>query len=149
MHELIGIETDKLGNEVKVYFCKFEEMTAELTAFFSRQWAELLESRHAVRNYIPSIDGCRVIYVTIDDKIVGIRLWVWEQSNTKIILTAMDKNHRNQGLLKIIAKHYDQRLIGGNCDYSITFVHINNTAMIAAAKKTGYIPTILKMVKKY
>jgi hypothetical protein len=149
MDELIGTELDKLGKEIKVYFCKHETMPAKVTAFFARQWAELIETGFASSNRIPDINDCRVIYVTCDNKIVGLRIWVWEQNTTRIILTAIDKNHRRKGLLKLIAKYYDDRLINGGCIKSTTFIHVDNTAMIDAATQTGYEVEFLKMSKIY
>ena len=149
MEELIGTEVDNLGNEIKVYFCSHETMPAKVTAFFAKQWAELIELGFADANYIPSINACRVIYITSNDKIVGLRLWIWELSSTRIILTSIDKNHRRRGLLKLIVKHYDGRMIAGNCVKSITFIHVDNTAMIEAARKSGYEVEFLKMSKTY
>jgi hypothetical protein len=149
MDELIGSEIDKLGNEINVHFCLYENMTAKLTAFFARQWAELLESGFATSNFIPSINACRVIYLTFNNEIIGLRIWVWEQNTTRIILTAIDKNYRRRGLLKLIVKYYDDRLIHANCIKSITFIHVNNTAMMEAARQSGYETELVKMVKKY
>jgi len=149
MTELIGTEVDNLGNEIKVHFCSQETMPAKVTAFFAKQWAELLESGLATSNYIPSINACRVIYLTVNDEIIGLRLWVWEQNNTRIILTSIDKNYRRRGLLKLIVKYYDDRVINGNCKNSITFIHVDNIAMIEAARQAGYEVEFLKMSKKY
>lgn len=149
MEELIGTEVDNLGNEIKVYFCGHETMPAKVTAFFARQWAELIELGFADANYIPSINACRVIYLTANDKIVGLRLWIWEQSNTRIILTSIDKNYRRRGLSKLIVKYYDSRVMTGNCIKSITFIHADNIAMIEAARQAGYEVEFLKMSKTY
>lgn len=149
MDEIIGTELDKLGNEIKICFCKHETMPAKVTAFFARQWADLIEAGFAASNRIPDIYDCRVIYITCDNKIIALRIWVWEQNITRIILTAVDKNHRRRGLLKLIAKYYDKRLIDGGCIKSDTFIHVDNTAMIDAARQTGYKVEFLKMTKIY
>jgi len=149
MEELLGTELDKFGNEIKIYFCSHENMPAKLTAFFAKQWAELLEAGHATSNYIPSINVCRVIYITSNDEIIGLRLWVWEQTNTRIILTAIDKNYRRRGLLKVIIKYYDNRMISNDCKQSVTYIHVNNNAMIEAATQSGYRVEFLKMIKRY
>lgn len=149
MEELLGTETDKFGNEIKVYFCNYDNMPAKVTAFFAKQWAELLEAGFATSNYIPSINSCRVIYITSNDEIIGLRIWVWEQNNTRIILTSIDKNYRRRGLLKLIVKYYDTRVIDNKCNKSITFIHVNNTAMIEAARQAGYEVEFLKMSKRY
>jgi RimJ/RimL family protein N-acetyltransferase len=148
MEELIGTEVDNFGNEIKVYFCSHETMPAKLTAFFAKQWAELLEAGLATSNFIPNINACRVIYLTVNDEIIGLRLWVWEQNNTRIILTSIDKNYRRRGLLKLIVKYYDNR-IAVNCNRSITFIHVDNVAMIEAARQSGYEVEFLKMIKRY
>jgi hypothetical protein len=149
MDELLGTEIDSLGNEVKIHFCLHENMSAKLTSFFIIKLADLLETGFATSNYIPNINLCRVIYITLNDEIIGLRIWVWEQKNTRIILTSIDKNYRRRGLLKLIAKYYDHRVITGNCNKSITFIHVNNTAMVEAAKQTGYEVEFLKMAKLY
>lgn len=150
MDELIGTELDKLGNEIKIYFCEHKNMSAKLTAFFLKQWAELLEIGFtSSTNYIPNINACRVIYITSNNEIIGLRLWVWEQRSTRIILTSIDKDFRRRGLLKMISKYYDDRVTNGNCIKSNTFIHVDNTAMIEAARRTGYDVEFLKMSKKY
>ena len=149
MKQLIGTEVDKLGNEIKVHFCNHESMPAKVTAFFARQWGELLEAGFATSNFIPSIKSCRVIYLTYNDEIIGLRVWVWEHSATRIILTAIDKNYRRRGLLKLIVKYYDGRVKNGKCTKSITFIHVGNTAMMVAARQAGYETEIVKMIKRY
>lgn len=149
MEEILGTELDKLGNEVKVHFCLHENMPSKLTSFFARQWAELLESGYVTSNYIPNITSCRVIYITSKDEIVGLRLWTWSNNTTNIILTSVDPKFRRKGLFEIISRYYDQRLIKGDCVKSITFIHIDNIAMIEAAKKAGYDIEFVKMIKKY
>lgn len=149
MTQLIGTELDKLGNEIKINFCNHGTMPAKVTAFFARQWGELLEAGFATSNFIPSIESCRVIYLTLNDEIIGLRIWVWEHHTTRIILTAVDKNHRRRGLLKLMVKYYDNRIKNGNCTRSITFIHVDNTPMILAARQAGYKTEIVKMVKKY
>lgn len=149
MTQLIGTEVDKLGNEIKVHFCNHESMPAKVTAFFARQWGELLEAGFATSNFIPSIKSCRVIYLTYNDEIIGLRVWVWENLATRIILTAIDKNHRRKGLLKLIVKYYNTRVTNGKCTKSITFIHVNNTAMLEAARQAGYETEVVKMIKRY
>lgn len=149
MEELLGFEKDKLNNDIGVYFCQHEHMPAELTAFFARQWAELLDAGFASANYLPVIKGCRCIYVRSDNKIVGLRIWSWlDDTTAAIILSAVDKNYRQRGLFSIIAKHYDQRFAGKNV-ISKTYIYANNTVMLEAAKKNGYSVDILQMTKKY
>lgn len=149
MTQLIGTEVDKLGNEIKINFCNYESLPSRVTAFFAKQWGELLEAGFATSNFIPSIKSCRVIYLTSNDEIIGLRVWVWEHSATRIILTAIDKNYRRRGLLKLIVKYYNIRVTNGNCTKSITFIHVNNTAMMEAARQAGYVPEVVKMIKKY
>lgn len=149
MEELLGSETDNLGNKISVYGCKYEEMSAELTAFFARQWAELLENGHATHNYIPSIISCRCIYVKSDNKIVALRLWKWDNSTRiSIILSSVDKKYRRRGLLKLIVKYYDLRYINKNI-ISVTRIHVNNKIMLEAAKKNGYVFDTIKMIKNH
>ena len=149
MEELLGFEKDNQGNDVSVYFCQHEGMSAELTAFFARQWAELLDSGFATSNYLPSITNCRCIYVKCDNKIVGLRIWNWANPiTTNIILTAVDKDYRRRGLFSIIIDYYDRRFNDKQI-ISKTFIHVDNTVMLEAAKKNGYSAEFLKMVKKY
>ena len=149
MDEIIAIEIDKFGNEIKVKFCSHENMPAKVTAFFAKQWAELLEAGFATSNYIPDIKLCRVIYLMHNDDIIGLRIWTWEYNTTNIILTSIVPEFRRRGLLKLITKYYDQRLIHGDCTKSKTFIHVQNTAMIEAAKQAGYEVEFVKMVKHY
>ena len=90
-----------------------------------------------------------MIYLTLNDEIIGLRVWVWEHHATRIILTAIDKNYRRRGLLKLIVKYYDVRVKNGNCTKSITFIHVGNTPMMVAARQAGYETEIVKLVKRY
>jgi len=149
MDELLGTELDKLGNEIKVRFCMHEHMSVMATAFFLRQWAELIELGFADPNYIPDITSCRVLYLIDNDTIIGLRIWSWHNNTTNIILTSIDKNYRRRGLFEILSKYYDRRVIYGNGLKSKTQIHVNNIAMIKAAEKTGYEIEFLRMAKKY
>ncbi len=149
MDEIIGTELDKFGNEIKVKFCNHENMPANVTAFFAKQWAELLEAGFATSNYIPDITMSRVIYLTYNNEVIGLRIWKWEYNKTNIILTSVVPEFRRRGLLKLITKYYDQRIINGNCIKSTTFIHVQNTAMIEAAKQADYEVEFVKMVKHY
>lgn len=149
MDELLGTELDNFGNEIQIRFCNHETMSAKVTAFFAKQWAELLEAGFATSNYIPDITMCRIIYLTYNSEIIGLRMWTWEYKTTNIILTSIDKQYRRRGLLKLITKYYDKRLINSDCIKSKTFIHAQNTAMIEAAKQAGYEVEFVKMTKHY
>lgn len=149
MDGLLSTETDKFGNEVKVHFCNHENMPAKVTAFFLKQWAELIELGFADSTYVPDITSCRVLYITSGDKIIGLRMWTWYNNITNIILTSIDENYRRRGLFEILTRYYDDRVIKGNCLKSKTQIHVNNIAMVKAAEKTGYKLEFVKMVKKY
>lgn len=149
MDELLSIEIDKLGNSVNVHFCQHENMPTKVTSFFLRQWAELLEQGHADSNYVPSLASCRVLYLTSNDEVIGIRIWTWYNNTTNIILTSIDKNYRRRGLFEILTKYYDDRVTKGSCLKSKTQIHVDNVNMIKAAEKTGYKLEFVKMVKEY
>lgn len=149
MDELLATEIDKLGNEIKVKFCIHEHMSVMVTAFFLRQWAELIELGFADSTYIPDITSCRVLYLMDNDTIIGLRIWSWYNNTTNIILTSIDKNYRRRGLFELITKHYDKRVKNGNGIKSKTQIYVNNVAMIKAAEKTGYEIESVRMVKKY
>ncbi len=146
---LLGVETDKNGNSVEVRFCRYENMPIKLTAFFVRQWADLLEAGHCTENYVPRINNSRIIYAVCNDKIVGLRMWVWEHLDVRIILSAVDQSFRNQGILKIIIKYFDDRVISAGCNKTFTTIHANNDKMLEIAKKSGFEQHMIKMIKVY
>ena len=150
MDEIIGKEIDSLGDEVIIHFCNQENMPSSVTAFFFRQWAELVELGFAESTYIPNIASSRIIYATINNEIVGMRMWSWPNSNTTyVILIATDKNFRRRGITTMISNYYDQRIVKGNCKYSKTHIHVNNVPMLEGIKKTGYEIDFVRVVKKY
>lgn len=149
MSTLLGTEKDKNGNDINIHFCKYEQMTSKLTAFFIRQWAELMEAGHCTENYVPKIDNCRIIYATSGDEIVGLRMWVWEYSTARIILSAVDKRFRKLGVFKMIVDYYDERMINGSCDKAVTTIHVGNARMLELAKNSGFKALMVKMVKIY
>lgn len=151
--ELLGKEVDKNGNEIAIYCAKYENFSPAITAFFARQWAELLELNYATPNYIPDIKGSRVIFATNGSQFLGLRMWVWiessKQKEARIILSSVDRNYRRLGIFEMITKYYDIRMIQNNCYKSTTFIYVNNTSMLAAARKTGYIVDQVRMIKNY
>lgn len=148
MSHFICTEKDKLGNDVSVNFCSFENMTAEVNVFFLKQWAELIQLGHAEPNYIPNISMCKILYLKIGNNIVGMRMWTWSYDTTSILITAVDANYRRRGLFGIISRHYEKKILPMS-KRSRTFIHVDNGPMLAAARKTGYKVALLKMIKEF
>jgi hypothetical protein len=149
MNNLLATGLDKFGTEIKIYYCSHDTISEKATSFFAKQWTELVEEGNVRRGYVPNIDGCFVIYLTIDDEVVGLRMWHMVQNVAKILLTAIDKKHRRKGLFKLITMHYDKIQVDNNCIKSITFIQLSNSGMVEAARQNGYKTVQLKMEKLY
>ena len=149
MDELISVEIDKLGSEVSVYFSKGEDITAEFTSFFLRQFANLIENGHATRNYIPSLTNTRIIYLKIADEIAGHLIWEWPSNDTAyIVFTVIDKKYSKRGLYSIMHRHYEERIKKGGALFSKSQLHISNNRIINISKQNGYEVEYYKMIKK-
>lgn len=149
MEEIISIEIDKLGSEVFVYFCKGEEITAEVNSFLLRHLADLIESGHAGRNYNLSLSNTRIIYLKINNEIAGHIIWEWHGADTSyIIFTVIDKKYEKRGLYSIMHRLYENRIKQGGAVFSKSQLHINNNRIINISKQNGYEVEYYKMIKK-
>lgn len=149
---ILGKEKDKTDTEVTVHLLKIDEITKELNVFFLKQWADLVERGHASSNYIPehSSGSTRILYATIDDQIVGHILFEFTTSKDSFIhFTVVDERFRRHGLYQLMHKFYDKVMRHSQVARSKSMLHINNTAIIEAAKKIGYSVEYYKMVKEY
>lgn len=149
MSNIIGEDTDQQGSKVVLYFVRYGDISAKLSAFFLRQWANLIESGYANPNYIPNVSHSRLIYATIDGEIVGHILWEVYSNSSYVIFTVVDPAFQRRGLYKMLHKFYDKRMIDGHGGISRSTLHVTNTAIIEAAKKNGYEVEFLKMRKNY
>jgi hypothetical protein len=148
-HHLIGTEIDKLGSKVAVYFCKGEDINTEVTSFFLTHLADLIESGHATRNYMPNLTNARIIYLKINDEIAGHIIWEWQGNDTTyIIFTTIDNKYNKRGLYSIMHRYYEDRIKKGGALYSKSQLHINNSRIISISKQNGYEVEYYKMIKK-
>jgi hypothetical protein len=106
-------------------------MSGELTTFLLRGWAELIENGHCTPNYVPPLADKRIIFCTIDGRIVSLLMWEWNN------------------LYQIMHRYYDSRVSSGGAVDSKSQLHISNTAIIQAAMKQGYEIEYYRMIKRY
>jgi len=148
-HQLIGTEVDKLGNEVTVYFCKGQEVTPEVTSFFLKHLADLIENGHAARNYVPNLTNARIIYLKIDNEIAGHIIWEWQGNDTTyIIFTAIDDIYNKRGLYSMMHRYYEERIKKGGALFSKSQLHVSNNRIIDLSKHNGYEIEHFRMLKK-
>jgi hypothetical protein len=124
-------------------------MSGELTTFLLRGWAELIENGHCTPNYVPPLADKRIIFCTIDGRIVSLLMWEWNNQSTFINFTIVDPAYRKNGLYQIMHRYYDSRVSSGGAVDSKSQLHISNTAIIQAAMKQGYEIEYYRMIKRY
>lgn len=149
---IVGNTVDRTGATVIVNLLKLEEITRELNVFFFRRWADLVESGHASANYMPSFkqSATRILYLTINDEIAGHILFEFVTPKDSFIhFTVVEEKFRRHGLYQIMHEHYDKVMRHNKANKSRSQLHVDNTAIIEAAKKVGYNVEFYKMVKEY
>lgn len=149
---ILGNTVDQTGATVIVNLIKLEEITKELNVFFFRRWADLVESGHAVSNYMPSFkqSTTRILYLTIDDEIAGHIVFEFTTPKDSFIhFTVVEEKFRRHGLYQIMHEHYDKVMQYNKVNRSRSQLHVDNTAIIEAAKKVGYNVEFYRMVKEY
>jgi hypothetical protein len=149
---IVGNTIDRTGATVVVNLIKLEDITKDLNVFFFRRWADLVEAGHAGASYMPSFKqgATRILYITIDDAIAGHILFEFATPKDSFIhFTVVEEKFRRNGLYHIMHSFYDKVMKHNNVSKSRSHLHINNTAIIEAAKSVGYDIEYYKMVKEY
>lgn len=149
---ILGNTVDRSGTTVVANLIKLEEITKELNVFFFRRWADLVESGHASVNYMPNFKHgtTRILYLTIDNEVAGHILFEYVTPKDSFIhFTVVEEKFRRNGLYQIMHDYYDKVMVYNKVDRSRSQLHVNNTAIIEAAKTVGYNVEYYRMVKEY
>lgn len=149
---LLGSTINKTGATVIVNVIKLEEITKELNVFYFRHYAELIESGHTTASYMPNFrqSSTRILYATINDEIAGHILYELNTPKDSFIhFTVVEEAFRKHGLYRIMHKFYDSHMRNIGVARSRSQLHLNNTAIIEAAKGVGYDVEYYRMIKKY
>lgn len=108
--------------------------------FFLRQFADLMENGHTVKATQWDDNDCGIIWGEIEDKIVGIFAYKKDQIKQKVLnvlLTAVDKDHRNKGIHSILNRHFENVALELGCRFTVATVHPKNQTRLLTCEKDG------------
>jgi len=108
--------------------------------FFLHQYAELMENGHTVKATNWDDNECGIIWGEIDGKVVGIFAYKKDQIKQKvlnILLTAVDKNHRNKGIHTILNRYFENVALDLDCKFTVATVHPKNQTRLLTCEKDG------------
>jgi len=133
----LGIETDKLGNEISIMHTDTLGMSPIYT-FFLRQNAQLIDDGLAWPVTTWDDFKCGAVYATQGDKILGHIVYDTEKPGMLwIVLSAVSEDSRGRGIYTLLHKHFEQLAKDMGKSGIMSHVHKNNHARLKSAEKVG------------
>jgi len=117
---------------------------------FLKNYAALIEKGYAPQ-VMNGTNQSKAVYVEINNQIVGhIVFDVMKDSfNTAyIILSCVDEKYQNQGIYKIMFKHFESIVKKLGSTKILSFIHADNQNRLAIWKSVGMIPQFYRMEKR-
>jgi GNAT superfamily N-acetyltransferase len=141
MITLMGTETDKLGNEIRIFNSTTLAMSPFYT-FFLRQIANLIDNGFGYPFTSWEDGNCGGVYaVDSNDKILGHIVYSTEFVKTSgtlwIVLSAVDEDSRGRGIYTMMHPYFEQVAKEKGCWAISSHVHKNNKVRLASAEKVG------------
>ena len=118
--------------------------------FFLKNYARLIELGHAPR-IMNGSNYSKAIYIEIDNKIVAHMVFeiMKDTFNTAyIVLSCVDEIYQNQGIYKIMFKHFKSTVKKLGSTKIMSFVHVDNKDRLAIWQSVGMTPNFYRMEKK-
>lgn len=119
--------------------------------FFLRQVADLIDNGHGSKFTSWDDNSTGIIWGEIENKIVAIFAYHTEQVKygvLNVMLTAVDKDHRGNGIHTLLNKHFEKTATKLGCSVTAATVHPNNSVRLKTAEKDGLKIGYLKLYKK-
>ena len=146
--EFLNSETDKLGNEIKIFRTDQLGMSPIYT-FFLRQMAELIDKGFGTSTTTWDDKTCGAVYAEQDGKILGHIVYDTNKpGHLWITLSAVDETCRGRGIYTILHKYFEQTAKEKGCQYISSYVHVKNLVRQKSAEKVGMKPLFYYMIKK-
>lgn len=150
--KILAEETDKLGITTVIKYSPHVSFTPAYT-FFIREVADLIDNKNSLPYTYWEDKDCAIIWAEQNEKVVGILVYDFSyvtnpMPHLSIILTAVDKNHRQRGIHQIMNKHYEEQARQLNCVTIRATVNLNNEVRFKTAEKDKLSPVLYIMSKK-
>lgn len=147
MKEFLSTELDKAGKEINIYRVDRIAMSP-VYSFFLKQMAELIDNKHAYP-LTSWDDECAAVYAEENGNILGHIVYDLKKKDILwIVLSAVDKDHRERGIYSILHKYLEQTAKEINYNFIASHIHVNNSVRLASAEKVGMKPVYYYMAKK-
>lgn len=150
--EILGVEKDKLGIDTCIKYSEHFVWTPAYT-FFLREIADAVDNQLLPPYSYWNEDNCAVIWAEQNNEIVGHIMFDcsyihYPVPHLSIILTGVNKNHRQKGIHQIMNKYYEEIARRMGCSGIRATVHRNNHVRFISAEKDNLYPGLYLMSKK-
>jgi len=143
----LATEIDKKGNTIEIYHTDTLGMSPIYT-FFLRHIADLVDDGLAWPMTSWDDFKCGAVYAMQGDKILGHIVYDTDKPGILwIVLSAVSKDARGQGIYTILHKHFEETAKRMGRSGIMSHVHKNNTARLKSAESVG-MGTIFQCIGK-
>jgi len=146
--EILNKEKDKVGNDIFIKKCDTLAHSPVYT-FFLKNLAETIDKGLGYPVTSWEDDKCEVIYAELNDKILGHIVYTKPNGGTLfIVLSAVDKEFRKNGIYTILHNHFEIIAKKNDCVAISSLIHKNNSVRLESIKKFNLMPEFYFMAKK-
>lgn len=105
--------------------------------FFMAHYDELVRTGLTIPLETITPSEYSVVYATTEDNVVGCIVYHIIDDCLRIVLSAVDMDHRGKGLYQLMRDHLEQHAVTIGCTHIKSWTHIKNKSMQRAAEKAG------------
>lgn len=147
--ELISVEQDDEGNDVKVFQVKTLSMSPVYT-YFLREVADSIDNGHGYPFTFWDDSKCGAIYSENENDITGVIVYSTMEKQKMLWLTfgSVSKNYRRKGIYRILRSAFEKYAKEEGCWGVASYIHKNNKEALAMAESLGAKTVFHYTVKK-
>jgi hypothetical protein len=145
---ILGKELTKQNQTCEVKLAQ-SIVNTPVVPFFLKNFAELIEQGYTY-SAMSGSNQSKAIYVEINGTIIAHIVFdiLKDAYNTAwIVFSCVDKNYRNQGIYKIMHRHFEIEAKKLGSIKIASSVHLDNKTRQASCKSVGMIPAYYRMEK--
>lgn len=143
---------NKLGDKVIIKHIKTIGSDLNVHKFYLKHMLELMENEYIESTASWNIKQIGAVCAYINDQLIGMIAYDTQAVESKqamhLSLSAIDINHRRQGIYKLLHPHFEQVARRYGCRDIWSIVHVNNIDRINSASSVGFVPKFHIMYKK-
>jgi hypothetical protein len=142
----LATEKDKTGAVIEIKHTTGLGYT-QVLPFYMKQYASLCDKGWAHPAFSAS-NTSKAVYAEEHGTVIGHIVYNLLDDQLKtawILLSAVNEGHRQRGIFKLMRKHFESTVKKAGSKKVISYVHIDNAAMVRANAGVGMKPFYYKM----